>query len=176
MGTTVSKRLVTQDELQTEADRWCDKLKARGLRLPSTRITVYTSPEEYKAATGETICEEFVAGRAGFSREGKPAVYVDVSFHTAKDDTIGILVHELLHHAVPALAHDDVYWLARALRSDPDVPIPTHARLVQFADFLQHLWLEANGVPDDDDNDESDLVEMHPQSPLTGRIAKRGSR
>lgn len=173
MNMNVPRRVATQDELQTEADRWCEKLKTRGFRLPNTRITVYTSPGKFEAATGETLLEEFVAGRAGFSREGKPVVYVEVFAHPAPDDTIGILIHELLHHAKPALGHDDVYWLARQLRNNPDAPIPTHAHLVQFEDFLHDLWLEANGFQDDGDDDEAVASRKSiSQSPLNGRFVR----
>lgn len=98
-------------------------------------------------------------------------------------DPVEVLIHELLHHVVPALPHHSVYPLAAELRAlDAGALLPRFVRVEGKEDtngigdwmagiseesaleFVEHLWLEAAG-----------LIKHPRRSPLTGRFLKRGA-
>jgi len=172
----------TQRILQFEADRWSLKLKQLGHQLPDTRITVYTSGVDMELAIGHTIeYEEPALGIADYRVDGTPAVLVRLPRgRYAERDPLEVLIHELLHHAKPALTHEEMYRLTPQLRlEDSDALLPFYPLVDgtpvddsevnwsglasisedQGTDLLHDLYLEANG-----------FIKKPPRSLLTGRF------
>jgi hypothetical protein len=157
-----------------------------GYVLPDSRITVYTSGVKFEAAIGDPPkTGEPLEGAAEWSKDGLPIVYVKLRHRgrPVEDDPLVTLIHELLHHVVrPELDHDEVYELSKQFRADdkasiiPAPPCDTDAdtpdwvdrelsemEQVRILEWLDDLWLEANGFPSG----------LPPRSLLTGRFMKR---
>ncbi len=166
----------TRELLQAEADGWAARLSALGLDLPA-RLVVCTSVIDFMLAGGRSDGIARDLGRIGWARDETPLIYISVRKTLADGkDPRYVLLHELTHHHHPRLPHEVVYeisdlvWSRDESIADPadgwqtgvsiedlriavtDVLRRYRVREARFEEYVQGLWLEANGLDESDDD------------------------
>jgi hypothetical protein len=122
---------------RTRANRWLRRLESYGFTFCGAAVYLFTDDLAHDFAVGhfteEDLDDEWVAlpydlertctglrsntlGFAAHDEGGVPTVFVRID-KVGVEDPVNVLIHELLHHAVPSLSHKQIYWLAAHVRA-----------------------------------------------------------